>query len=45
MDCEKVEWSRLVQYRVHWALVNTAMNIQGPQKTGNFLTSWAAVSF
>jgi hypothetical protein len=34
----------LVQNRDQWrALVNTVMNLQIPQKTGNFLTSWVTV--
>jgi len=28
-----------------WALVMTEMNLQVPYKVGNFLTSWATISF
>jgi hypothetical protein len=37
---EGVDWIRLVQDRVRWwALMNMVMNLQFPEKAGNFLTS------
>jgi hypothetical protein len=39
---EGVNWIHLAQDRGRWrALVNMVMNLRVPQKTGNFLTSWA----
>jgi hypothetical protein len=39
VDREGVDWIHLAQDRDQWqALVNTVMNLQVPQKAGNFLT-------
>jgi len=32
-------------FEISEALVNTAMNLRVPQKSGNFLTSWVTISF
>jgi hypothetical protein len=34
-----VKWMDLAQDRDQWGDVNTVMELQVPQKTGNFLTS------
>jgi hypothetical protein len=37
---ESVDWMHLAYYRDQWwALANVVMNLQLPQKTGNFLTN------
>jgi hypothetical protein len=44
--CEGVDWIHLAHHRNQWhALVNTVMNLLVPQKAGNYMRSWATISF
>jgi len=46
LGCGDIDWIKLAQDRdMWWALVNAVMNLQVPQNTGNFLTSYKVVSF
>jgi len=46
MEWKGVDWMELSQDKVQWrALVNAVMKLRVPQKAGDFLTSWATVSF
>jgi hypothetical protein len=41
-----LDWIQLAQYKISWrGLLNTRINHRVPQRTGNFLTSLAAVGF
>jgi hypothetical protein len=41
-----VDWIHLAQDKIQWQTsVNMVMNLQVPQKAGNFLNSWATISF
>jgi len=45
-ECEDVILIHLAHHTVWWrALVNMVMNLWVPKMEGNFLTSWATVSF
>jgi hypothetical protein len=41
-----VDWVNMAQHKVQWRnLVNIAMNLWVPQRTGRFLPTWTVVSF
>jgi len=43
---EGVNWNHLAQYKDQWGVVvNTVMNVRVLIKAGNFLSSWARISF
>jgi hypothetical protein len=43
---DNVDWIELAKDAAQWrSILNMGMNLQVLQKTGNFLTNWATISF